>query len=171
MNGSPISASISTKCFPAVIEYHRVIAEYMNEAIRSLSSRFEDEDGPDHFFRRQQPKARHRERETLEEKFLKLSVLVQVRPGWNRYTSPSPVQHSVCHAVRVQSNRALIRVCWFSSDFLQVRMSNSVTFFFPNKDFQMISVPRSCPVVDIYIYIYIYHFISYFTFAEIDGLM
>ena len=97
-----------------------------------------------------------RERETLEEKFLKLSVLVQVRPGWNRYTSPSPVQHSVCHAVRVQSNRALIRVCWFSSDFLQVRMSNSVTFFFPNKDFQMISVPRSCPVVDLYIYIYIY---------------
>ena len=36
----------------------------MNEAIRSLSSRFEDEDGPDHFFRRQQPKARQRERDT-----------------------------------------------------------------------------------------------------------
>jgi len=50
-------------------------------------------------------------------------------------------------------------------------MSNSVTFFFPNKDFQMISVPRSCPVVDLYIYLYLYHFISYFTFAEIDGPM
>lgn len=54
--------------------------------MKAKMSKFEDEDGPDHFFRRQQPK---------------------VRPGWNRYTSPSPV-----------------------------RMSNSVTFFFPNKDYR-----------------------------------
>eukprot|EP00434_Breviolum_minutum_P003669 symbB.v1.2.003226.t1/scaffold181.1/size282934/7 len=54
--------------------------------MKAHNNAFEEEDGPDQFFRRQQPK---------------------VRPGWNRYTSPSTV-----------------------------RMSNSVTFFFPNKDYR-----------------------------------
>ena len=40
----------------------------------------------------------------------------QVRPAWNKYTSPSKVR-----------NREYLKV------FVKVRMSNSVTFFFPNK--------------------------------------
>ena len=46
------------------------------------------------------------------------------------------------------------RVWWFGSDFLQVRMSNSVTFFFPNKD--LAKKLACCSFI----------FTSYFTFCR-----
>ena len=80
--------------------------------------RFDDEDGPDHFFRRQQPKASNAICRTDYGVDLPAT---EVRPAWNRYTSPSKVPE-IATLVRMIQN------------LLQVRMSNSVTFFFPNKE-------------------------------------